>query len=115
VLCGAFVPEQDVLAIGAKDGAISLWNLQNGELKHFPAGHQDRVTSLAFTPDGKTLASVSWDRTVRLWNMRAGREVAALEGHKGRVNAVAFSPDGKVLASGGEIGEVLGEVLLWRR
>jgi WD40 repeat protein len=115
VLCGVFVPGQDVLAIGTKDGTIGLWYPRSCEVKRLPAGHQDRVTSLAFTPDGKTLASASWDRTVRLWSMRAGREVAALEGHKGRVNAVAFSPDGKVLASGGEIGELLGEVLLWRR
>jgi hypothetical protein len=33
----------------------------------------------------------------------------------GSVNTIAFSPDGKIMASGGEIGESLGEVLLWRR
>jgi WD40 repeat protein len=115
ILCGAFLPGKEVIALGSKDGVIRLWNPHSGEVKRLPAGHQDRVTSLAFAPDGKTLASVSWDRTVRLWNLRANREVATLEGHKGRINAVAFSPDGKTLASGGEAGAHCGEVLLWRR
>ncbi|HEY7329153.1 MAG TPA: protein kinase [Gemmataceae bacterium] len=114
VLCGVLTPGKDILALGSKDGQIRLWDLQSGEVRHLPGGHQNRVTCLAFSPDGKTLASAGWDQTVRLWNLAAGREVAVLEGHKGRIHAVAFSPDGQTLASGGEIDGERGEVLLWR-
>jgi WD40 repeat protein len=114
LLSGAFTPRGDLLATGAKDGSIDLWDVGTGTMKARLVNHRDRVTSLAFAPDGRTLASASWDRTVRLWSVAAAQEVAALEAHQGRVLSVAFSPDGTVLASGGELPTGAGEVFLWR-
>jgi WD40 repeat protein len=114
LLCGAFAPAGGLLATGAKDGGICLWDVGTGSVKARLVNHRDRVASLAFTPEGRTLASASWDRTVRLWSVTAAQEVAALEAHQGRVLAVAFSPDGTVLASGGELPTGAGEVFLCR-
>jgi WD40 repeat protein len=114
LLCGAFAPAGGLLATGAKDGGICLWDVGTGTMKAHLVNHRDQVASLAFTPEGRTLASASWDRTVRLWSVAAAQEVAALEAHQGKVLAVAFSPDGTVLASGGELPTGAGEVFLWR-
>jgi WD40 repeat protein len=110
VLGGAIAPDGHLLATGAKDRQIRLWDLKTGELRTTLSGHQDQVTTVAFAPDGKTLASGSADRSVRLWSLAAPHDAAVLQAHAGKVRALAFSPDGRVLASGSSTGEVA----LWR-
>jgi WD40 repeat protein len=115
IQCGTFAPRGRLLATGARDHAIRLWDLDAGKIRKRLEGHQDGVSALAFSPDGRRLASGSWDRTVRLWSVAAGQEVGVLEGHKGKVLAVAFAPNGRVLATGGdEPAGSGGQVLLWK-
>jgi WD40 repeat protein len=66
-----------------------------------PAGHTDKVTSIAFSPDGEMLASGSDDKTIKLWDLQTGQEIVTLYGHSSYVESVAFSPDSKTLVSGG--------------
>jgi WD40 repeat protein len=60
-----------MLAAGATDDTIWLWNLRNPAKPTLiatltgPAGH---VYSVAFNPSGQTLAAASGDGTVRLWD-----------------------------------------------
>ena len=95
-----YSPDGSILASGAENGTISLWDVTEGHEIRKLFGHSDWVFGLAFSPDGQTLASGSYDSTVKIWDMQTGHEIRTLEGHSDMVRCVAFSPDGRTLASG---------------
>lgn len=84
------ISEQGRLASGAKDGALSLWNLTSavsGGLQSFSKakkfkGHSRGITALAFAPDpeGGTefLISGSADNTSRIWDASSGKLLQAI-------------------------------------
>ena len=99
----AFKPNSYLLASGAWDTTVRIWDVEDRDnLRHVRTlrGHTHRrVSSVAWSPDGRTLASASGDGTVRLWNPNNGINFAVLRGHTESVNCVAWSPDGRILAS----------------
>ncbi len=96
----AFSPDGKVIASGAEDNKIILWDASTGRQIGILKGHKDWVYRVAFSPDGKTLASSSRDRTIILWNLTTGAAEQTLAAHTDTVYSVAWSPDGKTLASG---------------
>ena len=96
----AFSPDGQLLAAGADNGAIYLWQLENRQLVGVCQGHQVHVWSLAFSPDGRRLVSASNDQTARIWDVKTWQPLRILAGHGGGVTSVAFSPDGTAVASG---------------
>jgi WD40 repeat protein len=105
-----FSPDGSILAAGADNGTVQLWDTMDGTRRHILEGHTDAVLAVAFTPDGTTLASASalWDNTVRLWNVADGTPLHTLESSD-TTSSVAFSPDGTILA----IGANNGTLQLW--
>jgi len=96
----AFSPDGRLLASGAADYAIYLWDVATGKALRTLHGHQGTVKAIAFSPDGKLVASGSADHTVRLWSLAASQPINILTGHTDDVGALAFSPDGATLLSG---------------
>jgi WD40 repeat protein len=88
-----------LLASGAGDKIVRLWETAAGVPPLMREGHRDWVLTVAFSSDGKLLASGSKDGTIRLWEVATEAPLLALEGHLGQVVAVAFSPDSRLLAS----------------
>ncbi len=57
----AFSRDDELLASGAYDKVIRIWDAQRGVCVRTLSGHTDRVQSLAFSPHDATLASASFD------------------------------------------------------
>ena len=90
-------PADRLIATGADNGQISLWQMNGDRLRSFEA-HNSRIWQVAFSPDGTLLASASEDGNVRLWQLD-GTPVATPVLQAAAVWGVAFSPDGQLLAA----------------
>jgi WD40 repeat protein/serine/threonine protein kinase len=116
----AFTPDGQVLASGAMEGVIKLWDAVSG-LQEFvlhdpalartgqPRAHASSVDCVAFSPDSRLLATGGADKVVRLWDLASGRLERVLRGHTDWILSLAFSPDGSLLAVGGGEGLVKGK------
>ncbi len=91
-----------ILAAGALDNSIVLWNLETLQPIGSPlTGLKSEVFSLAFSPDGKTLASSSIDSSdIVLWDTATGQQLGEpLKGYTGIVYGLAFAPTTGILVS----------------
>ncbi|MBI1903374.1 MAG: tetratricopeptide repeat protein [Planctomycetia bacterium] len=104
----AFSTDGKLLAAGAADSTVKLWQVETGKPAAALAGHSDAVVSAAFSPDGRYLATGGKDHRVILWDV-AGRRPVAISpaAGPGIIWSVAFSPDGKTLAVGSSSWKVL--------
>jgi WD40 repeat protein len=98
----AFSRDGHLLAAGAGNGDIIVWNLDSPSLAPLSfTGHTSAVTALDFSPDGSLLVSGSLDRTLRLWDASDPSVESVLFQHESWVWAVAFAPDGLQFYSAG--------------
>ena len=98
----AFSPDGRILASGAGDGTIQLWDAATGSPVRPLRDHHDLdlVSALAFSPDGKTLASIRrTGQKIGLWNPTTGHLRSTITGHTSVIWDIAFSPDSVHLAS----------------
>jgi WD40 repeat protein len=65
----AFSPDSSLLASGATDHGIKIWDPYQRRVLSENRAHRGRVHDLAFSPDGTQLVSGSADHQVRLWNV----------------------------------------------
>ena len=104
-----FVPQAEALAIGGKDGRVSLWNLQSGAMIFESKKHSAIVNAIAFSKDGKLMATGSDDRSAIIWEVASGKARRTLKGHDFTVTSLAFSPGENLLA----VGSGNASVVLW--
>jgi len=86
-----------VLASGASDALVRVWDAESGELLRSLQGPARGVRSLAFSPDGARLAAGCEDSTMHMWDMADGTRLGWDSGHGLRLQSVSFSPDATVL------------------
>lgn len=94
-----FSPDGKLLATGAEDKLIRIWDLSTKRIIKILRGHEQDIYSLDFFPDGDRLVSGSGDRTVRIWDLKSSQCSLTLSIEDG-VTTVAVSPNGKLIAAG---------------
>ncbi|HUR05719.1 MAG TPA: TIR domain-containing protein [Nonomuraea sp.] len=96
-----------LLATGASDGLVVLWDALTGEHLRELRGHADGVWPLRLSPSGELVAAGGGDGVIRVWDTATGRLVHELAGHQAPVYTVSFGDS--VLVS----GDSAGVVRLW--
>jgi WD40 repeat protein/serine/threonine protein kinase len=105
----AFSPDGRYLVTGRANGALQVWDAQNGN-EVVTLGTHDRqmqIRGVVFSHDGRHLASASGDGKVKLWDAtrlkekQEARQTLSAQ-NRGPGLTVAFSPDGRRLVTGGE-------------
>lgn len=109
ILSARYSSDGSMIASGARDGTVLLWNVLEGKIMWSLLGHKGGVTSLSFSSNRNLIATTGSDKTVRLWNVLNGEREMELINPQGIVITAAFSPDGKLVASASE----WGSIILW--
>ncbi|KAE9034295.1 hypothetical protein PR001_g7845 [Phytophthora rubi] len=92
-----------LLALGASNGSIVVWDLATGDVKHTLQADASAgaVQALAFNPQGSLLYSGSSDKHVLEWDVTSGNVARKFRVGSGGASALAVSADGEILAAGG--------------
>lgn len=104
----AISPDEQLVATGANDNIVRLFDSRSGELKAQWKGHgrgeiflPSAVYALAFSPDGKRVASGGHDGRVIVWDVKTGKALLKAEiSSQPIVHSVVFSPDSQLVAGG---------------
>ncbi|KAL8920505.1 MAG: hypothetical protein Q9208_006255 [Pyrenodesmia sp. 3 TL-2023] len=92
------VSSLDVIAWGADDGSIELYDADNGSLSELKGHPKGVLTALTFSPDGKSLVSAGGHKIIRLWDLSTQAK-SLVDTALSEVGSAAFSPDGKYMAA----------------
>jgi WD40 repeat protein/tRNA A-37 threonylcarbamoyl transferase component Bud32 len=98
----AVSPDGRLLLTGARDGSVTLREIESGQKRCERRLHAAPVFVVSFSPDGKSFASASMDHTAILGRTNALEPMAPPLRHQRIVWVAAFSPDGRVLLTGGD-------------
>lgn len=113
ITCLCFSHPAQLLASGASNGRIKVWNAQKGSTyKRFSSAHDNEaVTSLAFSQDNTQLLSGGADGVVRIHGLKSGGMLKEFRGHHGSINNAIYTEDESTVISTSEDGSVV----MWDR
>ena len=107
-------PTVPIFATGGSDGAIRIWDLNDGQLLHTFArkrftgdGHSAAVIDVRFHPDGRALYSAGDDGTLKEWDAWEHQLMNTLSSNEWTPTALAVSPDGATLISANSDGRMV--------
>lgn len=104
--CMKFHPDGLILAGGAEDNSVQVWDIKEQVTVATLTGHEGEIEALSFSENGYYLASASKDGTVKLWDLRKPLNIQTLKVSDGPVNAVRFDGTGQYLAMGASTVQV---------
>jgi len=96
----AYSPNGRLVATGAMDGTVSLFEAGSGVKRHTFQAHAMPVRTLQFSADSATLITGSDDCQIRIHDVEQCAPILSLSGHTSWVLSIASSPDRKRFASG---------------
>lgn len=106
-----------VLAVGRKDGRVSLFDLRTPKKIRQTKGHKRHVHGVKWSLDGKYLATGDHSGTVHIWDQRANNYLTSgdkklLAKHEGPVK-VGPMPPSRALGKPILIGHIMESVAEW--
>jgi WD40 repeat protein len=99
VWCTRFSPDGALVATGAADATVRIWDRETGACLHVIEAHPSLIKDLRFSPDGTRLATSCDDALVRIFDTRTWTEQVCMAGHTSNANTVDWTPDGKRLVT----------------
>jgi WD40 repeat protein len=106
-------PDKTLLASGARNGEIIIWDMATRRPIQHLTHHSDRVNTIAFNSDGTLMASTGYNGQLAIWDTSTWQIRHDLTWTDTASNAVGwgltFAPDGSTLA----LGDNLGQLYLW--
>src|SRR5262245_26032019 len=110
VLSLAFSKSGALLASGALDGTVAVWDMREGRRLLWKTKLPKAVVfDMAFSPDEAMLLAAGGNGALMRWEARTGQAIPpVLQPHRSGAGSavVAFHPAGKYFASGGRGGDV---------
>jgi len=100
-----FSPDDKLLATGAEDKNVRVYDVQTQAVQIILAGHTMEIFSVDWTSNGQYIVSGSGDKSIRIWEADTGDCTYTLalaekaDGPTG-ITCVAVSPDNQVIAAG---------------
>src|SRR5215210_2462300 len=108
VFSHALSPDGRVLAVGQRDGTVSLIDTRTlRTFSNFPAVPNGPLRGMGYVPGGRLLVVGGDDGFLALVDPCRGTLVQRLRGHRGTVRAPAFSADGRLMATASAFDPVL--------
>ncbi|HWP30508.1 MAG TPA: WD40 repeat domain-containing protein [Fimbriimonadales bacterium] len=90
----AWSPRGDLVAAGAENGSIHVWNVNTGNVFTL-RGHIRGIQSLAFHPSGLQIVSTGHDDVVRIWDLKKRKTVVTILGKGINLYNAKFDAMGK--------------------
>ena len=91
-----FSPDSQRLLSTGEDGALRVWQVEEGRQLNILRGHRGSVQGASWYPNGDVIASAGKDSGIRLWQLSNSAEAAATT--EIDLYSVQFGPDGKQMA-----------------
>jgi hypothetical protein len=110
VITAAFSPDGSLVATGAMDGTIQLWNSSTGKPMGAPIHSSQPVYFVALSRDRRTILATDGDNTARLWDGLTGKPVGEALQLPLYMSEWVFGPDGKTVL-GRSLAERNGRIL----
>lgn len=95
----AFNPSFNILATGADDGVVRIYNYQTTKLVRSIAAHSDYIRAIDFDTDKPFLLSCSDDTLIKIFNWKTGSLVMNLQGSNHYVMSAFFVPSTNYIIS----------------
>jgi len=98
-----FSPQGDMLASGAADKFLKVWNVGSGELIRSYEGHTHHVLGVSWKFDSKVLATAGADQVIKVWDVATGEQKRTITGFAKQLTAIEFvATTPEVVATGGD-------------
>ncbi len=91
--------DEQIIAIGAKDGLIRLYNAEDFALLKVLEGHTLLITSIQFDPEGQYMISGSRDAQLKIWSLPDFQLQKNIPAHLFSIYSIVFHPSLPCFAS----------------
>jgi WD40 repeat protein len=100
-----FSPDGRLLASGAMDGKVKVWDLGKRRSKLTFSLSEELVTGVGFVQGGAALVTSDWDGLVRVWDLATRKRRRLAKYGWLDLNCLAVTADGATVATAGSIEE----------